>query len=156
MNLAVNTPKGQRISAIENKLLDFLRTQYPAATFAHTPAHGAAFVDLVIVQRGEVTTIAEIKVRSNSIAQIKSWGGYLLSYHKIEQLAHGSRILGVPSFLFIFFAPDEELLACPIADAQGNIVIDFSRQVRVTQDTVNGGKKEDEVAIIPMDYFGDL
>jgi hypothetical protein len=156
MNLAVNTPKGQRISAIENKLLDFLRTQYPDATFAHTPARGAAFIDLVVVQRGEVTTIAEIKVRSNSIAQVRGWGGYLLSYHKIEQLAQGSRILGVPSFLFVFFTPDEELLSCPIADAQGNIVVGFSRQVRVTQDTVLGGKKVDEVAIIPMDYFGDL
>ncbi len=41
-------------------------------------------------------------------------------------------------------------------DAQGNIVIGFSRQVRVTQDTVNGGKKADDVAIIPMDYFTDL
>jgi hypothetical protein len=156
MNLAVNTPRGQRISATENKLLDFLRTQYPDATFAHTPAHGAAFIDLVVVQRGEVTTIAEIKVRSNSIAQVKGWGGYLLSYHKIEQLAQGSRILGVPSFLFVFFAPDEELLACPIADAQGNIVVGFSRRAKVTQATVNGGKKTDDVAIIPMDFFRDL
>lgn len=156
MNLAVNTPKGQRISAIEADLLAFLRAEHPDVSLSHTPTNGAAFVDVVTTSANQVTGVIEIKVRFDSLAQIVSWGGYLFSAHKINQLSHASKLLGVPSYLLVYFYGEGECLLCPVSNAAGQLVVDFSRQQRTTQDTINGGTKVDDVAIIPLEFFRDL
>ena len=156
MNLAINTPKGKRVAAIEADLLAFLRAKLPDVSLSHTPINGAAYVDLVTSSAGVLTGVVEIKTRFNPLAQIVAWGGYLISAQKLDQLAHASRLLGVPSYLLVYFYADAECLLCPVSSPAGKFVPDFSRQKRTTQDTVNGGTKLDEVAIIPLDFFRDI
>ena len=79
----------------------------------------------------------------NLVAKYK--GEYMISKSKIVDNVHASKVLGVPFFLIVNFMLQNKLLTIPISNREGEMIVNYKEEERITQNTSNGGIKKDWV-----------
>lgn len=100
-----------------------------------------AVVDYIALRDNKPVALIEIKSRKQTIEQINSMGGYLISQNKLESMRYLSDLLRLPATLVVRF--DKDIYHHSIEDHYSTR--QFSRNDRPSE--------IEQAAIIPTDHF---
>ena len=146
MKLDINTPRGQRTLADEQKVVEWLRSKN--VDYVQTPKDLPAKVDAVLAKDGYIFAVVETKCRYNLTLnkfQRQFGNEWLITEAKIvdgEQVAAG---LCVPFMGFLYLVDDDVLLVVNLSTAKRRT------EETATQRTVNGGSVIRLNAYVTMD-----
>lgn len=111
-----------------------------------TPSERAGLIDAIFFRGVFIETIAEVRARDMTIAQLKGYGDYLVTFDKLVKGRDLAKALAVPLHLIVGLYSEEAVLAhivtFPICDSEGNWTAEFRTRSTTTQETCNGGTIE--------------
>jgi hypothetical protein len=146
------TPRGRAALQSAADGLAAIERQRPQLKFSAFSDESPASVDGMIVERGVITGIYEVKARDMSLDQLTNqfkWE-WLVSYEKIHKAFLMTQMLRVRFVGVLVLIPSRLVLAKTIIDSSGA----FTAKVRIeqtnTQKTVNGGAISRPNAFIEM------
>jgi hypothetical protein len=140
-SLDILTELGQKSVADEREAARIWERHFPLP-YISTPKDRPAWVDAVILRRGEILYAVETKCRYDM--DLKRFteernSEWLITAEKIDKAKIVCEALCVPLLGFLYLVPDKCLLVDKILDEKGNIVIGIKYQDTATQKTINGG-----------------
>lgn len=147
----VDTPTGQRFDALEARVCAALGRKWQCEAIK---LGKGATVDRLFLKKSnnEALGVAEVKCRDITLAQLESFGSYLISWRKIKGLMNIAALFGVPTGVIMH--PMRERPPCvlyfPVADAWGEPLWRGTVEETETQATCNGGTAQRENAYIDL------
>lgn len=136
--MQINTPLGGWALQRESDMMTLLDERF-AWTAVSTPKMMPAPLDGVMVDsEGEMIFVYESKCRDITLGQLNEWGAYLITYDKIENGAHASRLLCVPFVILVYCVRDNRVVSYRITDARGNITAEMDIAKTTTRKNING------------------
>jgi len=167
MIMATDTPAGQVLKIKERAVMERVRLAAHCDVCAETEK--SAPVDAVMVRGGAVVVVGEVKVRTFTHDELKRYGSLMVSTSKIRAGRKAASALRVPYMVWVAIKPN--MLAKKIEQmdiAQFELVNSSGEyepticdpvdgqlisEVRVTQASINGGEKIDEVTLVPLELM---
>ena len=162
--LATDTPLGAAYKVKELAVME--RVGHAARCEISAGTERRAEVDAVMIRAGTVVAVGEIKVRSFTHAELQRYGSLMVSTSKIRAGRKAASALRVPYMVWVTIQPHmlakkvEQMdiaqfeLVSPLGDYEPTICDPVDGQliseVRVTQASINGGEKIDEVTLAPL------
>ena len=119
------------------------------ASLVETPEGTAARVDALFARDNVLVGLAEIKVRSLTLARLEAFGDYLVTEDKLLAGAALSAALRVPFVLAVRLS--DAIVWWRVTDATGRRVIQWQARETVTQASCNGGAALRRNAYLPLD-----
>jgi hypothetical protein len=117
-------------------LADFAR--YYGVNYVLTNPNAPAPVDGILVQRGVVSAVIEVRTRSTyDYAKIKEYGSYLVTAQKLHNLMAAGAMLAAPSVLVIELSCGARLW-WRIGDAEGKRCVEWTDRESRTRATSLG------------------
>jgi hypothetical protein len=154
--LDIATPRGQETLRQEMRAVDIFEQHYPACTFIPTPKDSPATIDCMIVRKGALHAIAEVKCRTMTLARFEGMyaSQWLVTYDKIAGARQLADHLRVELWGLLYLVPDD-LLLCkrlyrPGCGQDCGWLASFGVRKTDTQATVNGGNARRDNAFIDM------
>lgn len=133
----INTPMGGWSLQRESDMMNLLDQRF-AWTAVPTPKTMPAPLDGIMVDTdGEMIFVYETKCRDITLDQLNDWGTYLITYNKIENGAHASRLLCVPFVVLVYCVKDNRVVSYRITDARGNITAEMEIAKTTTTKNIN-------------------
>lgn len=152
MNLDINTERGQAAAADQLRAMEIVYGRSGELCFLHTPTNEAAPIDGFVARGDYVIAIAEVKSRDMTHEHLMRQfnGEWLLTMHKLADIAKLCGLLRLPGYGFLFCKPSRLVLAVILTDKDGRILCDYRTAQTETQATCNGGKANRVNAFIKM------
>lgn len=150
------TTRGQEFVEHEAKAVSFIREACPGSTIYHTPLDKPASLDLVSTRDGVVHSVAEIKSRNNTIAEMQEWGSLILTYTKVDALRCVAMSLHVPAFVVLYLIPEDAVAVARLVHPGGELVAPITKRTTTTQRSCNGGEAVRVNAYIPLALFREI
>ena len=145
------TPKGREALAWAEDGLRAIETKFPNVRFERFADESPADVDGVVVERGIVTGIYEVKARLMSIKQFDVYKReWLVSYSKIQRGVTLSKMLHVKMVGVLVLVSDKTVLVQTLVDSEGEIIVPMRIERTATQKCINGGAAVRANAFIDM------
>lgn len=115
----------------------------------------SAPIDRIFVRDQRVRSIAEIKVRTISLDQLREWGSYLITAQKLTDGQRISQLLQVPFYLIVRPLKEEDgcLFWWRVTDAYGVFQVEYSVEKTLTQRSCNGGRALRDNAYLPIEIM---
>lgn len=152
--LDIHTPRGQMAARDQMRAAETIMSHCPDGySFVHTDPRGKANVDGIIVKRGVVHGVVEIKSRYDMTHEdfVRNRNNeWLISYDKIEALQYLADVFDCTAFGWLYIVQSGVVLSVSIYDNHGNPLVPIKRRTRETDRCINGGRKKAEVALISM------
>lgn len=118
------------------------------ATLVETPEGTAARVDALFARDGVLVGLAEIKVRTMTLAQLEAFGDYLVTEDKLLAGESLSAALRVPFVLVVRLK--DAIVWWRVTDATGRRVVTWDARETVTRASCNGGAMLRRNAYLPI------
>ena len=108
-------------------------------------------LDCVFTDGEQITAVAEIKARNNTLADFQRWGSGILSASKIHHGMAAARALRVP-FIAVLGTSDDALLVWVIANANGKQQFPMIPRTQETRGNLSTpfDRKQDVVVTLPL------
>ena len=152
MTLDCTTARGRLYIARQHEIAARCGATWNVTPVATPDTKGAA-VDVMFMRATVLASVAEIKARELTRAQLTRFGSYLVTFEKLEQGRRLAQTLSVPFLLIVGLWPDREIVWWPIAKADGTYRFEIRRERTPTQATCNGGQATRENAYLPLDHM---
>lgn len=134
----------------EDICFDYLLRQY--GWKIHTTPRYAA-VDGVATKQGALTHIVEFKSRNLTMAQMKRFGTYLISYDKIRTGIDISNAMHVPFILVVYLIDDRKTIGLEVYNPFTYNLVEMDVRETETQQSIEGGKIVRKNAYIDFENF---
>ena len=148
------TPKGKVYMAHAERAVEIFNKNAGSSTFVPTDPDSPATLDGVIVTKGIVNGVVEIKARNETFAEMQAYDdpkGWLISANKIMAGKKASEYFSCPFYGFLYIIPDDELYIVRIFNADGSRASFIDIKETVTQGTCNGGSAKRSNAYIHLE-----
>jgi hypothetical protein len=113
----------------------------------HATPRGPATVDAIFTRDGELLSIAEIRARTDTLADLTRRAGYLITHTKLQRGREAGIVFGVPFDLLIGFG-DGAIGWFRISEGDGTWRTRFEVRTTTTQAGCNGGSATRENAFL--------
>ena len=166
MALATDTPLG---ATYKSKEYEVLKRSSASLRCEYVATHRDAEVDAIMTRNGTVVSAGEIKCRSATMHQLQQWGSLMVSTRKLRAGRGLASALRVPFLIWTTVRPhllaksieQMDIAYWPLVSADGvyePTICDpengqLLSETRVTQDTIHGGEKIDEVTYAPVELM---
>ena len=147
------TERGQETLQQVADAIDIWTRHYPTLQYVHTPSDRPADIDGVIIQKGTIRGIVEIKCRvSMSLEAFDNdyKSEWLVTFDKIIRCMRVSNAVQAPFVGFLYFPREKVLLYKTIYRPDQGVQATMRVENTATQATVNGGKINRDNAYIDM------
>lgn len=151
--LAITTERGQQWVALQQDTARRLAEAWHAEAIG-TGDDRAALVDALFVRHGVVVGVAEIKVRSMTVARLEAFGDYLVTAQKLTDGMRVATALQVPYVLAVRL--EDAIVWWRLTDAKGRTLVTYPVRETVTQETCLGGTVARPNAYLPLDKMARL
>ena len=149
------TPEGKKFMTHASDAVEiFNRNALNGTKFVYTHPDAPATLDGIIVTKGIVNGVVEIKSRQNTFEEIcnfENHSGWLISANKILAGKKASEYFSCPFYGFLYCIPDKELYIIRIFNADTSNACPYEIKETKTQATCNGGDAERQNAYVKLD-----
>ena len=148
------TPKGKKYMAHAEKAVEIFNRNAESSTFIPTDPTLPATLDGIIVTKGIVNGVVEIKAREETFEQMQAFTnpeGWLISANKIMAGKKASEYFSCAFYGFLYCIPREELYIVKIFNEDGSRASFIDIKETVTQETCNGGSTKRSNAYVRLE-----
>ena len=148
----VKTKRGKVSLEHEREALEKFALLYPEYRFIETPKDRPAAVDGVFMKRGELHSVAEVKVRNVTRRKLREQfkDEWLVTADKVDAGKVLSHLLRVPFIGILYLLPEKRLLTLAITNDKGEWALRFESKETTTQKCINGGEAVRLNAFLPL------
>lgn len=148
------TKEGQKYMKHAERAVEIFNSNAGSSKFIPTDPASPATLDGIIVTKGIVNGVVEIKARNETFAEMQAYDnpkGWLISANKIMAGKKATEYFSCPFYGFLYIIPDDELYIVRIFNADGSRASFIDIKETVTQGTCNGGSAKRSNAYIHLE-----
>ena len=148
------TPKGKVYMKHAERAVEIFNNNALSSKFVTTDPDSPATLDGIIVTRGIVNGVVEIKARNETFAEMQAYDdpkGWLISANKVMAGKKATEYFTCPFYGFLYIIPDDELYIVRIFNADGSRASYIDIRETTTQESCNGGTAKRSNAYIHLE-----
>ena len=136
------TKEGQKFMKHAERAVEIFNSNALSSKFVATDPKAPATLDGVIITKGIVNGVVEIKARNETFAEMQAYDdpkGWLISANKVMAGKKATEYFSCCFYGFLYIIPDDELYIVRIFNADGSRASYIDVRETTTQETCNGG-----------------
>ena len=148
------TPKGKVYMKHAERAVEIFNNNALSSKFVTTDPDSPATLDGIIVTRGIVNGVVEIKARNETFAEMQAYDdpkGWLISANKVMAGKKATEYFSCCFYGFLYIIPDDELYIVRIFNADGSRASYIDIRETTTQESCNGGTAKRSNAYIHLE-----
>ena len=148
------TPEGKKYMKHAERAVEIFNSNALSSKFVATDPDSPATLDGIIVTKGIVNGVVEIKAREETFVEMLAYDnpkGWLISANKIMAGKNAAEYFSAPFYGFLFCIPDDTLYIVRIFNSDGSRASQIDIRETTTQETCNGGLAKRSNAYIHLE-----
>jgi len=141
VSLDVLSERGQQSVLQEDRAIELFEENTPNARFIRTNKSTPALLDGIILIRGELSAVAEVKCRNETLDRMVNHyrNEWLLTADKVFAGFDAHRLFSVGTVGLLYLVPDDLVMVVWIIRGDGQLMSSMRMESTRTQRTINGG-----------------